>query len=228
MPRILVVEDDRAILRGLTDILKKEGFDVLGASDGQQGLETALREDVDLVILDLRLPRLDGLEVCRRLREDRLQVPILILTAKTEEADKILGLGLGADDYMTKPFGVGELVARVKALLRRAQVQGVPGLAKSFRFGAVEVDFEAHRVTKSDREVDLTAREFSVLKYLIQHRGKVVTREDLLRHVWHYEDLPITRAVDVHMAELRKKLEKTPSKPRHILSVRAVGYRFEA
>jgi DNA-binding response OmpR family regulator len=227
MSRILVVEDDKAILRGVTDVLKKEGFEVLGAPDGRKGLDQALRDDVDLAILDVRLPEMDGFEVCRRIREDKLQFPILMLTAKSQEADKVLGLGLGADDYMTKPFGIGELVARVKALLRRSQVRAEPGDPRSFAFGGVEVDFEARRVTRSGREVTLTAREFDMLRYLIRRRQTVVTRDDLLKHVWHYEELPVTRTVDVHVAELRKKLEKRPAKPRHILSVRTVGYRFE-
>jgi DNA-binding response OmpR family regulator len=228
MSRILVVEDDRAILKGVTDVLKKEGFDLLSASDGREGLQRALREDVDLAILDVRLPEMDGFEVCRRIREDRLQFPILMLTAKSQEADKVLGLGLGADDYMTKPFGVGELVARVKALLRRSRAPAGGSEPKAFAFGQVEVDFDAHRVTRAGREVPLTAREFAVLRYLIRHCDTVVTRDDLLKHVWNYEELPVTRTVDVHVAELRKKLEKRPSKPRHILSVRSVGYRFES
>ena len=227
MSRILVVEDDKAILRGVTDVLRKEGFEVLGAPDGRKGLDQALRNDIDLAILDVRLPELDGFEVCRRIREDRLQFPILMLTAKSQEADKVLGLGLGADDYMTKPFGIGELVARVKALLRRSQVRSEPGDPRNFAFGGVEVDFEARRVTRSGREVTLTAREFDMLRYLIRRRQTVVTRDDLLKQVWHYDELPVTRTVDVHVAELRKKLEKRPAKPRHILSVRSVGYRFE-
>jgi len=227
MSRILVVEDDKAILRGVTDVLKKEGFEVLGAPDGRKGLDQALRDDVDLAILDVRLPEMDGFEVCRRIREDRLQFPILMLTAKSQEADKVLGLGLGADDYMTKPFGIGELVARVKALLRRSQARSEPGDPRSFAFGGVEVDFEARRVTRAGREVTLTAREFDTLRYLIRRRQTVVTRDELLKHVWHYEELPVTRTVDVHVSELRKKLEKHPSKPRHLLSVRSVGYRFE-
>jgi DNA-binding response OmpR family regulator len=227
MSRILVVEDDKAILRGVTEVLRKEGFEVLGAPDGKKGLDQALRDDIDLAILDVRLPELDGFEVCRRIREDRLQFPILMLTAKSQEADKVLGLGLGADDYMTKPFGIGELVARVKALLRRSQVRSEPGDPRNFSFGGVEVDFEARRVTRSGREVTLTAREFDMLRYLIRRRQTVVTRDDLLKQVWHYDELPVTRTVDVHVAELRKKLEKRPAKPRHILSVRSVGYRFE-
>ena len=227
MSRILVVEDDKAILRGVTEVLRKEGFEVLGAPDGRKGLDQALRDDIDLAILDVRLPELDGFEVCRRIRADRLQFPILMLTAKSQEADKVLGLGLGADDYMTKPFGIGELVARVKALLRRSQVRSEPGDPRNFAFGGVEVDFEARRVTRSGREVTLTAREFDMLRYLIRRRQTVVTRDDLLKQVWHYDELPVTRTVDVHVAELRKKLEKRPAKPRHILSVRSVGYRFE-
>jgi two-component system, OmpR family, alkaline phosphatase synthesis response regulator PhoP len=226
--RILIVEDERPIQKGLVDVLKMEGYDVLAAADGETGLDLALKEDVDLVILDVRLPRLDGFEVCRRVRDDRLAVPILMLTAKTQETDKVLGLGLGADDYMTKPFGIGELVARVKALLRRASVAPSEGDVKTFDFGKVHVDFERHKATKAGRDVTLTAREFAMLRYFIRNRGKVVTREDLLRGVWQYDDPPVTRTVDVHVAQLRKKLEASPAKPRHITSVRSVGYRFEA
>jgi DNA-binding response OmpR family regulator len=203
-------------------------MDVLTATDGESGLRSAVREDVSLVVLDIRLPRLDGFEVCRRLREDGLGMPILMLTAKAQETDKVLGLGLGADDYMTKPFGVAELVARVKALLRRAGAPPSSDDVRSFDFGRVHVDFERHRATRKGREVVMTAREFALLRYLVRNRGKVVTRDDLLREVWHYDDPPVTRTVDVHMAQLRKKLEDDPARPRHITSVRSVGYRFEA
>lgn len=227
MARILVVEDERPILKGLVDVLRMEGFDVLSAADGEAGLRIGLHEDVDLIVLDVRLPKMDGFEVCRRVREDRLAVPILMLTAKTQETDKVLGLGLGADDYMTKPFGVGELLARVKALLRRAQVPAAADDPRTFDFGDVHLDFERHRATRGGREVLLTAREFGMLRYLVRNRGRVVTREDLLREVWQYDEPPVTRTVDVHIAQLRKKLERRPSKPRHLTSVRSVGYRFE-
>lgn len=227
MARVLVIEDDRSILTGLLDILKSEGFEVLSARDGQEGLKLGLRADVDLVVLDIRLPKLDGFELCRRLREDRLAVPILMLTAKTQEADKVLGLGLGADDYLTKPFGVAEFVARVKALLRRVErVPGDDGL-RTFAFGGISVDFQRYRASRSGKEIPLTAREFAVLGYLVRRRGKVVTRDELLREVWEYEALPVTRTVDAHIMQLRKKLERNPSKPRHIQSVHSVGYPFE-
>lgn len=228
MARILLVEDDRAILKGVGDLLRGEGLEVLTAADGAAGLDTALREDVDLVVLDVRLPKLDGFEVCRRLREDRLSVPILMLTAKAQEADKVLGLGLGADDYMTKPFGTAELVARVKALLRRAGGVPAPGEPKSFEFGRVRVDFERYEATRAGKPVTLTAREFALLRYFVRHRGKVVTREELLREVWGYDVPPVTRTVDAHVAQLRRKLEERPARPKHLLGVRSVGYRFEA
>ncbi len=208
-------------------VFRGEGHDVLCAGDGEAGLRTGLKEDVDLIVLDVRLPKMDGLEVCRRIRDDRLAVPILMLTAKAQEADKVLGLGLGADDYMTKPFGVAELVARVKALLRRARTPALPDEMRTVEFGAVRVDFERHRATRGGREVLLTAREFALLRYFVRHRGKVVTREDLLRAVWQYDEPPVTRTVDVHVSQLRRKLEKDPARPRHITSVRSVGYRFE-
>ncbi|MBI2930701.1 MAG: response regulator transcription factor [Planctomycetes bacterium] len=222
MARILIVEDDRAIAKGVADVLRLEGFDVLAAADGEAGLRLALGEAVDLVVLDVRLPRLDGFEVCRRIREDRLALPILMLTAKAQEADKVLGLGLGADDYMTKPFGIAELIARVKALLRRALVKPEEAELREVEFGRVRVDFERLRATRAGKDVTLSAREFALLRYLVRRRDCVVTREELLRAVWHYDDPPVTRTVDVHIAQLRRKLG-----PRHFTSVRAVGYRFE-
>ena len=224
MPRLLVVEDDPAILTGLADLLDREGFEVLTARDGAAGLKRGLKEDVDLIVLDVLLPKLDGFEVCRRLRADHVTVPILMLTAKTQETDKVMGLERGADDYVTKPFGVAELVARVKALLRRSSVPDGPG---GFSFSDTEIDFGARRVRRSGKDVALTARQFDLLRYLVRNKGRVVTRDELLRRVWGYDDPPVTRTVDAHMAALRSHLERKPARPRHFLGVRSVGYRFE-
>ena len=224
MPRLLVVEDDPAILTGLVDLLEREEFEVLTARDGAAGLKSGLQEEIDLIVLDVLLPKLDGFEVCRRLRADNVTIPILMLTAKTQEADKVMGLERGADDYVTKPFGVAELVARVKALLRRSS--GPDGVG-TYAFSDNRVDFATRRVEKSGREVTLTARQFDLLRYLIRHRGRVVTREELLRRVWGYDDPPITRTVDAHVAALRNRLESKPARPKHFLGVRSVGYRFQ-
>lgn len=225
MPRLLVIEDDPAILTGLEDLLELEGFDVITARDGATGLKRGLKEEVDLIVLDVLLPKMDGFEVCRRLRADNVGVPILMLTAKVQEADKVLGLDRGADDYVTKPFGVAELVARVKALLRRS---AGPDGAPTFAFSDADIDFEKRKVRRKGREVPLTARQFDLLRYLVHHRGRVLTREELLKRVWGYDDPPVTRTVDAHMAALRSKLEPRPARPRHFLGVRSVGYRFEA
>ena len=224
MPRLLVVEDDPAILTGLVDLLEREEFEVLTARDGAAGLKVGLKEEIDLIVLDVLLPKIDGFEVCRRLRADNVTIPILMLTAKTQEADKVMGLERGADDYVTKPFGVAELVARVKALLRRST--GSDGV-ETFAFSDTQVDFATRRVKRSGREVTLTARQFDLLHYLIRNRGRVITREELLRRVWGYDDPPITRTVDAHVAALRNRLEARPARPKHFLGVRSVGYRFQ-
>ncbi len=226
MPRVPVVEDDPAILRGLTDALVEEGHEVLSARTGEKGLELGLRENVDLVILDLMLPGVNGFDVCRRLREDRLAVPILILSARSREADKVVGLELGADDYVTKPFGVAELLARVKALLRRMQ-RDEPARLRTYGFGDVALDFESYRATRGGKPLGLSAREFALLGYFIRRRGKVVSREDLLTSVWGHEVAPETRTVDSHVAQLRKKIERKPSSPRFLVSIRGAGYRFD-
>jgi DNA-binding response OmpR family regulator len=224
VPRLLVVEDDPSILTGLVDLLERERFQVVTARDGASGLRLGLKEDVDLIVLDVLLPKLDGFEVCRRLRADNVTIPILMLTAKTQEADKVLGLERGADDYVTKPFGVAELVARVKALLRRSSGTEAFG---TFAFADAEVDFGSRRVRRAGQEVALTARQFDLLRYLIRHRGRVITRDELLRRVWGYDDPPVTRTVDAHVAALRGKLERKPDRPKHLMGVRSVGYRFE-
>lgn len=227
MSKILVVEDDPSIARGLVDALRQEGYDVLCARDGAKGLEMALREDLDLIVLDVMLPGMDGFDVCRKIRADGLVLPILFLSARGREADKVVGLELGGDDYITKPFGVAEFLARVKVALRRTRREEDRKL-RVYSFGDVALDFERYRATRGGKPFPLTAREFAILGYLIRNRGKAVTREDLLASVWGHEVPPETRTVDQHVVQLRKKIEKHPSKPKYLTSIRGVGYRFEA
>ncbi len=224
MKRILIIEDDPAIARGLQTALEEEHFDVLVASDGVTGEEKARREAVDLIILDLMLPSKNGMEVCRDLRKDGKETPIIMLTSKKEETDKVLGLETGADDYVTKPFSIRELHARIRALLRRPgeirkEIEGVA-------FGTIVVDFRKQEARKDGVPVPLSSREFAVLKYLSEREGEVVTREMLLDDVWGYETFPTTRTVDNYILSLRKKLEADPSSPEHFLTVPTSGYKF--
>jgi len=226
MSRILIVEDDEAILMGLTDDLTYEGHDIAAVRDGREGLERALVESFDLIILDIHLPRLSGFEICRKLRAAGQATPILMLTAaKTEETDKVTGLELGADDYMTKPFGARELAARIKAILRRTEGRTASGGA--FRFDDVSVDFKGREVAKGGIAVSLTPLEFKILEVLISRRNEAVSRDALLDAVW--DDAIVTpRTIEPHIVYLRKKLEKDPARPERILSVRGVGYKFKA
>jgi DNA-binding response OmpR family regulator len=224
MSRILVVEDDPAILRGLADNLKFESHEVLTAMDGEAGYRLLREKKPDLIILDLMLPKLSGYEICRKLRSEGLTTPILMLTARGEEADRVLGLDLGADDYVTKPFSVRELMARVRALLRRAHPP--KALPDELRFDDVRVDFRRYEARKGEKPLEMTRKEFGVLRLLAARSGEVVTREDLLNEVWGYENYPTTRTVDNHIALLRSKLEQDPSEPRHLLTVHGVGYKF--
>lgn len=229
MVKILIVEDEPSILMALQDDLSLEGYEVLTARDGPSGLIKAKEEHPDLVILDVMLPRMDGFEVCRRLRSEGLSTPILMLTAKAQEVDKVLGLELGADDYVTKPFSPRELQARVKALLRRSRhgdSDRTPNRVDRFGFGDVEVDFRKYEALKDGRPVDLTRQEFDLLRYLIEHRTEAVSRFEILRDVWGDPGTVFPRTVDTHVANLRRKLESDPSNPLHLLSVRGVGYRF--
>ena len=226
MDKILVVEDDKAILMGLKDDLEFEGYEVATASDGKDGLKQASGGGFELVVLDILLPGLNGFEVCKKLREAGVKTPILMLTAaKTDEMDKVVGLELGADDYVTKPIGSRELVARVKAILRRARKDDNPGDA--FKFGDVEIDFKSHEVVKRGKKLALTALEFNLLRFLITRRGQVVTRDQILDEAWG-KAVVAYRTIDPHIAHLRKKIEDDPARPVHILSVRGVGYRFVA
>jgi DNA-binding response OmpR family regulator len=221
-PRILLVDDEQSIQTLLSFPLRKDGYEVVQATDGREALARFGETAFDLVVLDVMLPRLDGLEVCRRMRA-RSSVPIIMLTAKAEEIDKVLGLELGADDYITKPFSLRELLARVRAVLRR------PGPRRKFEelaFGDVRVHRRGRRVTRAGREVRLTRKEYDLLVYLAAHPGDVVTRERLLDEVWGYERFPTTRTVDTHVLRLRRKLEADPDRPRFIHTVHGQGYRF--
>jgi two-component system alkaline phosphatase synthesis response regulator PhoP len=226
MSHILVVEDNPDLAFGLRNNLEIEGHHVTVAEDGPTGLEQARGVSPDLVILDLMLPGMDGYRVLRTLRDEGNSVPVLILTARGEEGDKVRGFRLGADDYVTKPFGVLELIARVEALLRRAAGAVVETPAVE-RFGAVEVHPEARLVLRHGEPVSLAPKEFDLLVALIRRRGAVASRLDLMREVWGHRAAVISRTVDTHVAELRRKLEDDPAEPRHILTVRKAGYRFQ-
>ena len=224
MSRILVIEDDAAILRGLKDNLVAESYEVLTAEDGEEGYRLAREEDPDLIILDLMLPTLSGYEICRKLRDEGDSVLILMLTARGEEADRVLGLDLGADDYVTKPFSVRELKARIRALLRRSDAQAAP--PDTLSFGDVEVDFPQYDARKGGNPVEMTPKEFGVLRYLATRSGEVVSRYELLEKVWGYGKFPSTRTVDNHLSALRAKLEDDPAEPRYLQTVHRVGYKF--
>lgn len=224
MSRLLVVEDDPAILRGLSDNLRFESYEVTTAMDGEEGLRLARDGGFDLVILDVMLPKLGGFDVCRRLREAGENVTILMLTARGEEADRVHGLDLGADDYLTKPFSLRELQARVRALLRRRNP--AVRLPDEARFGNVAIDFRRFEAQRGGGALKLTRKEFGTLRLLIGRAGEVVTRSELLEEVWEYREYPSTRTVDNHLASLRAKVEDDPANPRHLLTVHGVGYRF--
>ena len=223
--RILVVEDHTDLALGLRNNLEIEGYEVRVAETGRSGLEQAGRWKPDLVILDLMLPELDGFRVLRALRARGDAVPILILTARGEEADKVRGLRLGADDYVTKPFGLLELLARVEALLRRS-LADAPA-RQTERFGAIEIRRASRTVLRDGREIELTPKEYELLIALLRRRGAVATRVELMQEVWGYAAAVISRTVDTHVAELRRKLERDASAPRHILTVRKAGYRLQ-
>lgn len=224
MTKILIVEDEESIRGPLEDNLKLEGYDVSCAGDGIEGLSLAADRAFDLIVLDIMLPKLDGFEVCKRLRQNRVMTPILMLTAKSQEIDRVLGLELGADDYVTKPFSARELLARIKAILRRAQApaDGVD----SCRFGDIEIDFARYEARKKGRPVSLTALEFTLLRLLVREKGRVVHRNDILDEVWGKDVFVDPRTVDKHISLLRKKFEDDPQEPRYILGVRGVGYKF--
>jgi two-component system alkaline phosphatase synthesis response regulator PhoP len=223
--RILLVEDEPGLAMTISDLLGAEGYDVETAGDGNTGLARASNEAFDLLVLDVMLPGKNGFDVCRELRQRGKDVAILMLTARTQLTDRVVGLKLGADDYLTKPFEPPELLARVEALLRRIKREKLAPVAR-FEFDDVEIDFEQGDVRKAGSTISLAAKEMDLLRYLIDHRGKVVSREELLEGVWEYQPGVSSRTIDVHVAWLRQKLEDNPQTPKHIHTVRGVGYRF--
>lgn len=224
MKRILIIEDDPAISMGLEASLRDEFYDVLTAADGEKGFQLGKKENIDLIILDLMLPGKNGRDICRDLRMEGINTPILMLTSKSEEMDKVLGLELGADDYMTKPFSIRELHARIKALLRRKG--DIIKDIDEYTFGNVHIDFHKQEAIKNNIPLKLSSKEFDVLKYFIQHESEVVTRDMMLNDVWGYESFPTTRTVDNYILSLRKKIEDNPSDPKHVLTVHTSGYKF--
>ena len=226
MKRILVIEDEPQMLLGLRDNLELEGYEVQTAADGDEGLARAGSFSPDLVILDVMLPKKNGFDVCRELRARSNTIPIVMLTARSAETDKVLGLELGADDYVTKPFSITELLARVRAVLRRASAQKPADPADIVRIGDIEIDFKLHQARRGKTRIEFTAREFDLLRYFVQHTGQVVTREQILNEVWGYEEFPTTRTIDNFVAKLRQKIERAPHAPEHILTIHGSGYKF--
>jgi len=225
MEKILVVEDDPAHLLALEDNLTLAGYEVLTARSGRHAMRTLKEEDFDLIVLDIMLPYINGFEVCKRLRESGDETPIIMLTAKTQEQDRVQGLDLGADDYITKPFSVAELLARIRAVLRRFTLQS--RILERFSFGDIEIDFKKYEARKSGVKLELSSREFQILKTLITYDGEVVSRYTLMEEVWGYDDLPTQRAIDTNVARLRQKLEDDPAQPKHIITVYGAGYKFQ-
>ena len=226
MKNILIIEDDPAISLAVKVALEAEQYKVTTSADGEEGCRRAIHEKFDLIILDIMLPGKNGLDVCRDVRAHNNSTPILMLTSKKEEYDIVVGLEMGADDYVTKPFGLGELKARIKALLRRGVVDG-PDLIK-YEFADILIDFEKLEATKADKPIKLSAKEFEILRFFIEHESKVVSRDMLLDKVWGYDSYPTTRTVDNYILNLRKKIETDPSQPRHILTMPKSGYKFVA
>lgn len=228
MHKILVVDDEPSIVTLMKFNLEKAGYEVITAEDGRQGLDFSLTEKPDLIVLDLMLPGMDGMDVCKTLRQEKVDTPILMLTAKDEEFDKILGLELGADDYMTKPFSPREVVARVKAILRRTQVQQAPDDASSvIKLGALEIHTDTYDVYARGEQLVLTPKEYELLLYLSNHKNKVLSRDQLLNGVWDFHYDGDTRIVDVHISHLREKIEADPKRPAYIRTIRGFGYKLE-
>jgi DNA-binding response OmpR family regulator len=224
LTKVLIIEDEPNMVIGLRDTCEYEGYEVSVARNGKEGLEKAATDKPDIILLDVMLPVMSGLDVCRNLRKRGIETPIIMLTARSQETDKVVGLDVGADDYVTKPFSVKELVARIRAHLRRAAKQVVE--IENFTFSDVELNFKKYTALKHGQALDLSAREFEILRYLIRHRGEIVTRDQLLDEVWGYDSSPVTRTVDNHIARLRQKIEPDPSQPQHIITVHRIGYRF--
>lgn len=224
MNKILIIEDDPAVSKGLEISLKKESYESLTESDGEKGYQTALKIKPGLILLDIMLPNKNGFDICKDLRLNGHNFPIIMLSAKAEEADKVIGFELGADDYVTKPFSVKELMARVKAILRRRSV--ILNEFDNFSFDDVTLDFAKLEAMKGKKKIEMSLKEYEILKYIIRHEGNIVSRNDLLDEVWGYESFPTTRTVDNYILMLRKKIEEDPSHPKHILTFHSAGYKF--
>ena len=221
---VLIIEDDISILRGLKDNLTFEGYQVITATDGREGLNIALEKQLDLLLLDIMLPGMNGHEICRKLKKDKPDLPIIMITARGSEMDTVAGLDIGADDYISKPFSIPELLARVRAVLRRSSTENTE--VETYAFGNVSLDFKKYVATVHQEKVDLSSKEYAIMKYFIEHENEVVHRHDLLEKVWGFDVTPTTRTVDNYILDLRKKLEPDPSKPKHILTIRGAGYKF--
>jgi len=222
--KILIVEDEPNMVAGLRDNFEYEGYQVITASDGVAGLERALSDSPDLVLLDVMMPRMSGLDVCKQIKARRSSTPIIMLTARGQEIDKVVGLELGADDYVTKPFSIRELLARCKAVLRRART--LPREQDTYRFGDVEVNLRSCQVSRGGKTIELSGKEFELLKYFVCHPGETLGRDRLLNEVWGYDRYPTTRTVDAHIVRVRQKIEPRPEEPRYILTVHGLGYKF--
>jgi DNA-binding response OmpR family regulator len=225
MARILVIEDEPEMQRGLRDNLEFEGYDIVATGDGKKGLETIRSEKFDLILLDVMLPGISGFDICKKVRAEGIAVPIIMLTAKGEEVDKVLGLEFGADDYITKPFSLRELLARVKAVLRRTPADTAKN-AVSVVLGALTLNFDSYTALKKGKPVELTSKEFDILRFLWTHQQQVISRDDLLKHVWGYDESISSRTVDNFIVKLRKNVEKDPSKPKHIITIHGTGYKL--
>jgi two-component system alkaline phosphatase synthesis response regulator PhoP len=223
--RILLCEDEESLILTLRDRLQSEGYDTSVATDGEAALEAASKKSFDCILLDIALPKKNGFDVCRDLRQRGVQTPVLMLTARGQVIDRVLGLKLGADDYVTKPFEMAELLARIEALLRRSRTLASSS-SDAYAFGNVEVDFRRAEAKRDGTAVELSGLEFKLLRYLVEHRGSVLTRDELLEKVWGYDATPVTRTVDVHIASLRQKLEANPARPEFILTLHGLGYKF--
>ena len=227
MKRILIIEDDISILSGLKDVLTFKNYEVFTATDGEAGYAEAKEKKLDLIILDIMLPKMDGFTLCRKLRDKGDMTPVLMLTARGEEPDKVQGLDYGADDYVIKPFSLPELLARIRALLRRRPGEdGDRTPPDSLRIGDINLDFKKYEASRGESSLSLSPKEFGILRYLATRVGNVVSRDELLDEVWGYEQFPTTRTVDNHIAQLRSKIEKDPGHPKHLITVHGVGYRL--
>ena len=227
MKKILIIEDDPSIQLGVKVSFEEEGYEVITSSDGENGYKSALSDNPDIILLDIMLPLKNGYDVCRDLRIAGCNIPVIMLTSKKEEMDKIIALEIGADDYITKPFSIRELQARVKAILRRSSFINEVKNLDNLEFGQIKLNLKKQEVLKNNKVINLSAREFQIIKYLIEHEGEVISREMLLDDVWGYENFPTTRTVDNYILNIRKLIEDDPSKPAHILTVHTVGYKFQ-